>query len=194
MLVGYARTSTADQVAGFEAQTGALAKAGCERLFAEQTSALGTRPQLDAMLSFVREGDAVVVTKVDRLARSVRHLLELHAALQAKGVSLRILDFGGQTVATDTPHGRLTLTMFAAIAEFERDLMLERQREGIAKAKGEGKYKGRKPTARAHAKEVLALRQEGVAPLAIAKRLMVGKSSVYRILAESKKEAGVSGL
>jgi DNA invertase Pin-like site-specific DNA recombinase len=97
--------------------------------------------------------DTLVVTKLDRLARSARHLSELIDQLEAKGVTLRILNFGGDAVDTRGATGRLMLNMFAAMAQFEREMMLERQREGIAKAKAEGRYRGRKPTARAKAQE-----------------------------------------
>jgi len=97
----------------------------------------------------------------------------------AKGASLRILGMG---IDTGTPTGKLMLTVLGSVAAFEREIMLERQREGIAKAKAEGKYKGRKPTAKAKAKEVLGLRAEGVGATEIAKRLSIGRASVYRIL------------
>ena len=147
MLIGYARTSTLDQKAGIEAQVRDLQVAGCERLFQEQVSSVdvANREQLALALDFIREGDALVVTKLDRLARSVAHLMTILEALKAKGASLRILSMG---IDTSTPTGKLMLTLLGGVAEFEREIMLERQREGIAKAKAEGKYKGRKPTAR----------------------------------------------
>ena len=97
-------------------------------------------------------------------------------------MALRILSMGGSALDTGTPTGRLMLTMLGAVAEFERTLMLERQREGIAKAKGEGRYKGRKPTARAKAEEVRRLHGQGMRPTEIAKRLGIGRASVYRVL------------
>src|SRR3954451_21697460 len=154
MLIGYARTSTTDQAAGFEAQRDSLTRAGCEKLFSEQVSAVGKRTQLEAALEWCREGDMLVVTKLDRLARSTTHLLTLVEHLEKKGVSLRILDFGGSSIDSKSPQGRLVLTLFAALAEFECALMLERQRDGIAQAKREGKYKGRIPTARRQAEKV----------------------------------------
>jgi len=182
MLVGYARTSTLDQVAGFEAQQRDLKNTGIEKLFAEQVSSVGERKELEAALDYVREGDTLVVTKLDRLARSTMNLLQLIDTLDAKNVSLRILDFGGGEINTQSPNGKLMLTMFSAFGQFERELMLERQREGIAKAKAEGKYKGRKPTAQAKADEVYKLKEEGVKPTDIAKQLGIGRASVYRIL------------
>jgi DNA invertase Pin-like site-specific DNA recombinase len=120
----------------------------------------------------------LIVTKLDRLARSVAHLVDVGARLEAKGVALKVLD---QAIDTSTPSGRLMFNMLGSIAQFERELMLERQREGIAKAKAEGKYKGRKPTARAKGAEVKRLRLEGIGPSAIAKRLNISRASVYRL-------------
>ena len=179
MLVGYARTSTAEQTAGFEAQCRDLKAAGCEKVFKEQVSSVGERAQLEAALEFVREGDVFVVTKLDRLARSVRHLLELVDRLRAKDVALRILAMG---LDTSNPTGRLMLTTLGAVAEFERDMMLERQREGIAAAKAAGKFKGRKPTARMQADEMRRLKAEGLGATAIARQLGVTARSVHRHL------------
>ena len=117
-------------------------------------SSVAKRPKLEETIKFVRKGDTLVVTKLDRLARSVKDLTEIESELELKGVSLKILSLN---IDTATPTGRLMFHMLGAIAEFERDLMLERQREGIAKAKAEGKYKGRKPTAMAKTDEVMAL-------------------------------------
>ena len=139
MLVGYGRTSTAEQAAGLEAQRRDLSAAGCEKLFVEQVSSVGQREQLEAALDFVREGDTLVCTKLDRLARSTAHLLEIVDRLDRKGVGLRVLDFGGSAVDTQSPTGKLMLTMFGAMAQFEREIMLQRQREGIAQAKAAGK-------------------------------------------------------
>ena len=186
MRVGYARTSTLDQVAGLGAQVRDLEAAGCEKVFEEQTSTVGPRQALAAAIEFMREGDALVVTKLDRLARSTAHLVEITEQLQAKGIALVILDLG---VDTGTASGKLILTVIGAIGQFEREMMLERQREGIAKAKAEGKYKGRKPTARAKSGEVLALREEGVGATEIAKRLGIGRASVYRIIEDAQAAA-----
>src|SRR4051794_10090061 len=164
MQVGYARTSTAEQEAGLAAQERDLRDAGCERVFSEQVSAAAKRVQLDAALDFVREGDVLTVTRPDRLARSTADLLTIVGRLEAKKVALVVLSMGGQQVDTRTATGRLMLTMLAAVAAFERDLMLERQREGIAKAKAEGRYKGRAPTAMRQGCEVLRLKGQGVTP------------------------------
>jgi DNA invertase Pin-like site-specific DNA recombinase len=182
MIVGYARTSTLDQQAGFDAQLRDLTGAGCERVFQEQVSSVATRPQLEAGLDFVRVGDVFIVTKLDRLARSISHLLQIVERLRAKGVTLRILS-GGEAMDTSTATGRLMLSILGSIAEFERAMMLERQREGIAKAKVDGKYKGRAPTARAKAADVHRLAAEGVNVAEIARRLGMHRASAHRILA-----------
>lgn len=186
MLIGYARTSTLDQKAGLEAQRRDLTAMGCERIFEEQVSSVDVvkREALAQALIFARTGDTLIVTKLDRLARSVAHLVQLTGQLENKGVSLRILDIG---IDTSTPNGRLMLNLLGSIAQFEREIMLERQREGIAKAKAEGKYKGRAPTAQAKAAEVVQLHRDGVGGTEIAKRLGIGRASVYRILDQMKE-------
>ncbi|PEQ10766.1 integrase [Novosphingobium sp. PC22D] len=186
MLVGYCRTSTAEQVAGLEAQDRDLRATGCTKLFSEQVSSVSERAQLVAALDFVREGDSLVVTRLDRLARSTADLLSIIAILERKGVALRILDFGGDAVDTGSPSGRLIVTMFGAVAQFERELLLQRQREGIEKAKREGKYRGRAPTARRRGREVHQLHASGLGASEIAGRLRISRSSVYRILADAK--------
>ena len=148
--------------------------------FSEQVSSVAERARLAAALEYVREGDTLVVTKLDRLARSVAHLVDIVGALERNGVAPKILDLG---MDTSTPTGRLMLTVIGAIAQFEREIMIERQREGIAAAKAEGKYKGRAPTARRKAEEIRKLAAEGVGKAEIARRLGVGERSVYRMLA-----------
>jgi DNA invertase Pin-like site-specific DNA recombinase len=180
MLVGYARTSTVEQEAGLEAQRRDLKAAGVEKVFAERVSSVAPRAQLEAALDYVRDGDTLVVTKLDRLARSVPDMVRITEALTAKGASLRVLQLD---LDTATPTGKLMVNLLGSIAQFERELMLERQREGIAKAKADGKYRGRAPTARAQADKVKALRAQGVGPSEIARRLDIGRSSVHRILA-----------
>ena len=186
MLIGYARVSTVDQVAGLEAQLRDLAATGCtEKVFSERVSSVAQRDQLAAALEWCREGDTFVVTRLDRLARSTSDLLSIIATLERKGVALRILDFGGEAVDTTSPAGKLIVTMFGAVAAFERDIQRVRMREGIAKAKADGKYQGRVPTARRKAPQVRELRSSGLGPAQIAERLGMSRSSVYRILAEA---------
>jgi DNA invertase Pin-like site-specific DNA recombinase len=182
MQIGYARSSTIDQEAGYQAQIKALNGAGCDKVFSEMVSSVAQRAELEAALDYARKGDALVVTKLDRLARSVAHLVAIGERLDAKGVSLKVLE---QSIDTSTPTGRLMFNMLGSIAQFERELMLERQREGVAKAKAEGKYKGRAPTARAKAVEIRRLHGEHIGPTEIAKRLHISRASVYRVLEAS---------
>jgi DNA invertase Pin-like site-specific DNA recombinase len=183
MIVGYARTSSLAQVAGLEAQERDRRAAGCEKIFSEQVSSVAERQQLEAAFDYVREGDQFVCTKLDRLARSVGDLLAIVARLERKKVSLRVLSISGnQALDTATSTGRLMLAVIGAVGQAEREAMLERQRDGIAKAKREGRYKGRVPTARRQADEIARLKSEGVRPSEIASRLGIGRASVYRVL------------
>ena len=186
MLIGYGRTSTSDQDAGLEVQQTDLRAAGCEKLFIERVSSVGKRQQLEAALDYVREGDTLMVTKLDRLARSVTDLLTIVGRLEAKKVALRVLAMSGaQTLDTSTAIGKLMLSVIGAVGQFEREMMLERQRDGIAKAQREGRYRGRAPTARRQAAEIIRLRVAGVKPSEIAVRLGIGRASVYRVLRAS---------
>lgn len=140
------------------------------------------------MLKYVRKEDVVVVTKLDRVARSTRDLLEIVDVLEAKGVAFQVLNIN---LDTSTATGKLMLSMLASIAEFERALMLERQAEGMAKAKAEGRIKGRPSTARDQAKKILELVSEGKIKQAIADELGVGIASMYRVMREAKEGRGV---
>lgn len=183
MMFGYARTSTDEQVAGLEAQVAALEAAGCKRIYKEHASAVGHREQFDRLLERLEEGDTLVVTTMTRLARSVGKLLTLIEELEAREVGLIILDFNkGDSLNTRTPMGKLLLTVMGGVAEFERGNMLERQRAGIAKAKADGKYTGRKPTAMAKADQIIKLDADGLTRPAIAAQLGVSERSVYRAL------------
>ena len=179
LLIGYARTSTIEQVNGLDAQIDQLKSLGCEKIFSEQVSSVSKRPELVKSVDFCREGDIFVATKLDRLARSVQDLWKLVDTLDRKSVHLKILDIG---IDTSAPTGRLILTVLGGISQFEREIMLERQREGIARAKVAGKYKGRKPTAQQKTRDVLALKQDGLGATEIAKVVGIGRASVYRIL------------
>lgn len=183
MIVGYARTSTADQNAGLEAQQRDLEAIGAERIFAEQVSSIANRAALEQALDFIREGDTLVVTKLDRLARSIRDLMEIVESVNDKGAKLKIL---GMDLDTGSATGKLMLGILGSIAEFEREIMLERQREGIAKAKAEGKYKGRAPTAQRKADSVLKLLEDGLTELEVAERLDISRSSVQRIKRQNR--------
>ena len=182
MLIGIARTSTLEQRAGLEAQLRELEAYGCEKIYQEQVSSVAEREQLNAALSSLRSGDKLVVTKLDRLARSVKHLGEIVEAINKADASLVIMDMGGTAIDTSNPTGKLILNVMSSVAQFEREMMLERQREGIAKAKAEGKYKGRKPTARAKTEMVLLAKKQGLSPTQIMRDLGISKTSYYRIL------------
>jgi DNA invertase Pin-like site-specific DNA recombinase len=183
MLVGYARVSTVEQDAGFEAQIEELNRAGCEKVFSEKMSSVAARrTQLDAALQFVRDGDVFVVTRLDRLARSVSDFVRISETLDRRKVSLRVMAMG---LDTGTASGRLMLNVLSSVAQFEREVMLERQREGIAKAKAAGKYKGRKATARAKADDVIARFKAGERVTDIARAAGIGRASCYRLLTDA---------
>ena len=192
VIIGYARTSTAEQHAGLAAQVRDLTAAGAEKVYQEQVSSVAQRAQLAAALDFVREGDVLMVTKPDRLARSTAELLKIEADLSARGVGLVVLSMGGERLDTRNPTSKLMLTILAGVATWEREIMLERQREGIAKAKDEGRYLGRKPTAQAKAADVLRLADAGMTREAIAAETGIGIASVYRILAQ--RAAALDGM
>jgi len=177
MRIGYARTSTLEQVAGFEAQERELLAAGVERIYKEQVSSVAARPQLEQMLAELRKGDVLIVTKLDRLARSVHHLGAILEHLDGIGAGLNILGMG---IDSTTAGGRLMLNVLGSVAQFEREMMLERQREGIDKAKKEGKYKGRKPKGAPLAEQILLLKAEGLGDTEIGRRLGIDRVTVYR--------------
>lgn len=156
-----------------------LKRHGAEELFIDKASGTSRegRERLAEAIRFARKGDVLLITRLDRLARSVIDLHAIAQELQAKGVDLIATE---QNIDTTTPTGRLMFNMLASIAEFETDLRRERQLEGIAKAKAEGVYTGRKPSI--DIAQVRALREEGLGASAIAKRLGIGRASVYRVL------------
>ena len=183
MLVGYARTSTKDQKYSLEAQIEQLTQAGCKKHYEEQVSSVDAkREQLEAALDYIREGDVLVVTKLDRLARSVADTVDIQNRLEEKKAGLKILDM---QIDTTTPTGKLQFNLFAAIAQFEREVMLERQRVGIEKAKTEGKYKGRKPLSTKKKDEIKQLlADKTMTKSAIAEKVKVGIATVYRVKSE----------
>jgi len=185
MIIGYARTSSVEQEAGFEAQQRELKRMGCEKVFQEQVSSVAQRAQLEAAIDFVREGDSFVVTKLDRLARSITDLLQILQRLEKKHIEVKILNLG---LDTSTPTGKLILTVLGGIAQFEREMMLERQREGIAKAKREGKYKGRQPLPEEKRDSIIRLGLAGLKKAEIARQVGVGQATVYRELADLRKQ------
>jgi DNA invertase Pin-like site-specific DNA recombinase len=192
MLIGYGRTSTLDQEAGLEAQQRELEAAGCERIFMERVSSVDVRErhELNRALDTLREEDVLVVTKLDRLARSMAHLMDVLSVVEGRQASLRILSMN---LDTGTSTGRLMLNLLGSVAQFEREIMLERQREGIAKAKAAGKYKGRAPTARARQGEVQALASQGLSMGDIGKKLGIGKSSVHRMVQAGRGATTANG-
>jgi DNA invertase Pin-like site-specific DNA recombinase len=175
--IGYARVSTTDQ--SLELQVTTLRLAGCEMVRSEKRSGTTTvgRTELQTVLDFLRAGDVLMVTRIDRLARSVGDLQDIVRAVRAKGANLKATE---QQIDTGTAAGKAFLDMLGVFAEFETNLRKERQMEGIAKAKAEGVYKGRKPTI--DIVKVKALKAEGMGPSAIAKALGIGRASVYRAL------------
>jgi len=179
MLVGYARVSSVGQ--SLDVQLEALSAAGCEKVFAEKRTGTTTsgRSELADALSFVREGDTLVVTRLDRLARSANDLHSIVKQLTDKGVAFQCLQ--QSSIDTGTSTGKLLLGVLASIAEFEADIRRERQREGIDRAKAAGVYRGRRPTV--DAAQVRSLRDQGLGGTEIAKKLGIGRASVYRALA-----------
>lgn len=179
MLVGYGRVSSAGQ--SLDIQHEALVAAGCEKVFSEKVTGTSTkdRVELASALDFVRDGDTLVVTRLDRLARSVADLHKIIERLTDKKVAFRCLSQSG--VDTDTSTGRLMICVLSAVACFENDIRRERQMEGIAKAKAAGKYRGR-PVSIDPAR-VKELHANGLGPAAIARELGIGRASVYRSLA-----------
>jgi DNA invertase Pin-like site-specific DNA recombinase len=180
-IIGYARVSTNDQ--DLSIQEAALRAGGCEVVRAEKRSATSTagRTELQTILDFLRKGDVLMVTRIDRLARSIGDLQDIVRALKAKGASLRATE---QPIDTSTAAGKCFLDMLGVFAEFETNLRRERQLEGVAKAKAAGVYKGRKPSI--DAAEVTRLRAAGLGASKIAKRLGIGRASVYRVLGEER--------
>ena len=183
-LIGYARTSGEDQVAGFEEQLARLKAEGCTKIFEEQVSSVAERPTFERALDYIREGegDILIVTKLDRLARSARDALAIADRLKSKGASLKVLD---SPLDLSSSLGELIYGMLSLFAEFERKIMLERQRAGIAKAKREGKYKGRRPTVRLQTTEILRLKAEGLSNSQIARRLT--EAGMEQAAAKGKK-------
>lgn len=187
MLIGYARTSTTGQDAGLEAQIRDLGAVGCDCVVSEQISSVAQRPQFEKAVAALKPGDTLVVTKIDRFARSNADFWRMVEQINAKGAFLRILNLGGETIDTKSATGRLILTVFAGFAQFEREIMLERQAEGIAKAKLEGKYKGRKPTSRAKTSKVLEMNARGLTRSEISRKLGISRASVIGIIQTAER-------
>jgi DNA invertase Pin-like site-specific DNA recombinase len=184
-LYGYARVSSSDQ--DFTLQEQALRAAGCEVIRAEKASGTSRtgRTELQVLLDFLRRGDTLVVTRIDRLARSIKDLQDIVYALKKQGVTLKVTE---QPIDTRSAAGKAFLDMLGVFAEFETNLRRERQLEGIAAAKARGVYRGRKPSI--DPAEVQRLRfEEKLGATEIARRLGVGRASVYRALANGGRSA-----
>lgn len=184
-VVGYARVSSLGQ--SLDVQLDKLKAAGCSKIYQEKVSGTSTsgREQLAAMLDYVREGDTVIITKLDRMGRSLADLLDIVNQLDTKGVTFKVLD---QSIDTGSAQGRLMFQMLGAFAEFETALRKERQMEGIAKAKADGKYTGRPKTIDEQAIRD-ALKAGDKSPTVIAKELGIGRATAYKI-AKQMREAG----
>jgi DNA invertase Pin-like site-specific DNA recombinase len=178
-IIGYARVSTTDQ--DLSIQKSALKAAGCDVVRAEKRSGTTTqgRDELKTVLDFLRSGDVLMVTRIDRLARSIGDLQDIVRDVRARGASLKATE---QPIDTSTAAGKCFLDMLGVFAEFETNLRRERQMEGIAKAKAAGVYKGR--PASIDAARVRELKADGVGPSEIAKTLKIGRASVYRVLSD----------
>jgi len=179
---GYARVSTADQ--SLDAQLATLREVGCARLWSEHASGADReRPELAAMLEYLRPGDALVVTKLDRLARSVAHLVELVSVLQERGIDLIVIS---QNIDTTTPAGRLLFHVIAAVGEFERDLIRERTKEGLKSAADQGRKGGRPVVCGAEKTEAAQrLIASGMSVSAAANQLGVSRRTLHRHLSEA---------
>ncbi len=184
MLIGYARVSTADQQLNL--QNDALTRAGCERIFTDTASgAKAARMGLEQALAFARKGDTIVVWKLDRLGRSLRHLVETLADLRGRGIGFRSLQ---ESIDTTTGGGKLVFHVFAALAEFERDLIRERTRAGLDAARARGKRGGRRRKLDEKKRaQALTLHEDKSNTIEdICRTLRVGRSTLYRYLAEEK--------
>lgn len=182
MKIGYARVSSVGQ--NLEAQIEKLTAFGCEKIFHEKRSGSShdKREAITSALEFCREGDVLVITKLDRLARSMFNLQEITKILERKRVDFVVLD---QAIDTTTPAGRLTFHLLGAVAEFERDLIAERQTEGIAHAKARGVKFGRRAKLTAsQLKELKVARRAGESRASLQDRFGISKSSFYRLTDE----------
>jgi DNA invertase Pin-like site-specific DNA recombinase len=178
-IIAYARVSTTDQ--NLELQKTALRAAGCDVVRSEKRSGTTTagRDELRTVLDFLRAGDVLMVTRIDRLARSIGDLQDIVRTVKTRGASLRATE---QPIDTSTAAGKCFLDMLGVFAEFETNLRRERQLEGIAVAKARGVYRGRKPSI--DAAQIKAMKAKGMGASAIAKALKIGRASVYRAFAD----------
>ena len=187
-LVGYCRVSTDDQDCAVQIAT--LERLGCKKIYADKVSGRRRdRAQLAACLDYLREGDVLAVTRVDRLGRSLADLIKIADELRGRDVSLYLAQ---QNIDTATPMGQMFYAMLGVFAEFEYHLRRERQVEGIARAKAAGRYKGRKPLAVTKVTEIRRMRDDGVRPADIARQLKIGRTSVYKYLESTRASSELS--
>ncbi len=183
LKIGYARVSTEEQ--DYQGQVDALEKLGCTEIFAEKISGADKdgRPELKAMIRFARKGDTVHVTKLDRLARNAKDALHIADMLQEKGAGLIIHDLGGMDITSDV--GRLIYTVLAAVAEMERKRIRERQRDGIEKAKADGKHLGRYEVLSDKQKvDIKKMVKQGIPKAQIARKYEVSRTTIYKTLSQ----------
>ncbi|MBG9326516.1 recombinase family protein [Corynebacterium belfantii] len=187
MIIGYARVSTDLQKE--DLQVDALQSAGAEKIFIDHSSgAARARPELEALLAHLRPGDVVVVWRLDRLGRSVQHLIEIMADLQERGVEFKSLH---EQIDTTTPMGRFTFHLFAALAEFERDLIRSRTHAGLAAARSRGRVGGRKPVLSPQQAELVKslYHQQGSTAVELAKLFNVSRATIYRTVNKKIKSS-----
>lgn len=186
MIIGYARVSTLEQ--NIEAQIEALRSAGCEKIFSEKLSGKPRkRPELDKLFGQLRSDDVLVVTKLDRLARSISDLVAIMADLREKGVGFKSL---GEGMDLSSPQGRLQMNLFASIAEFERELIVERTKEGLAHARAQGRVGGRRPALNdLQRKEVIARVERGDLTIPdVARLFKVSPATVHRVMRQHRDQ------
>lgn len=189
--IGYARVSSTGQ--SLEVQLGKLGQAKCDRIYQEKRSGrTADRPEFQACMNYLREGDTLIITRLDRLARSVVHLAQLAKRFQQEGIDLLVVD---QNIDTSTSTGRLMFNMLASIAEFENDLRTERQAEGIAKAKENGVKFGRPAKlTKAKREEIYSRRMAGATIGQLANEFRLGEATIYRALNAVKQSDSVPEL
>ena len=187
-MLGYALGSL--RTPDVSEQVNILTAAGVSMVFSDTLLSVdGERPEFERLIALAKAGDTIVVARIDRLARNTKHFLHITQDLNRKGVCLKVL---GIQLDTATEHGQLMLAMLRAVADFERSVLLERQKEGIEKAKLAGKFKGRKATARAKADKVMKLLEKGLTRQQVADKLKIGVASVYRILRAAKQDKAIA--
>lgn len=190
MKIGYARTSTYDQLYGLDIQLDKLKNVNVEKIFHEHASASSSkRPEFQKMMDFIREGDELYITSLDRIARSMNDLVRIIESLEKKGIPIHILNLG---IDTSTASGKLILNVFGSVAQFEREIMKERQREGMVKAKEKGVIFGRpRKLNDSMVEKINIMKREGYGASEISRMVNVSRASVYRALENDVYEIGL---